>query len=41
MDLEIPEDEIEIPDEMLQLDFSSWDELEKYLVEQLGLEKRD
>ena len=41
MNLEIPDDEIEISDELLQSDFSDWEEIEKCLVRQLGLEKKD
>lgn len=41
MNLELPDDEIELPDELLQSDLSSWEELEEYLVKQLGLEKKD
>lgn len=36
--IEIPEDEIELSDDILESEDVNWEELEKYLVKQLGLE---
>jgi len=40
-DLEIPEDEIDIPDDWLDMtsELDSWSRLEKFLIKQLGLEE--
>ena len=39
--IEIPEDEIEIPNNLLELGLDNWEKLEKYLLKQLDLEKEE
>jgi len=39
--IEIPDDEIEISDDLLELDLDNWEKFERYLLKQLDLEKEE
>ena len=39
--VEVPDDEIDLPDNILESNLASWDEIEEYLMKQLGLVKEE